>query len=37
MVIHEDSSVFVLNKPSGLATQGGSGVTRHIDGMLASL
>ena len=37
MVIHEDSSVFVLNKPSGIPTQGGSGVTRHIDGMLEAL
>ena len=37
MVIHEDSSVFVLNKPSGIPTQGGSGVRRHIDGMLEAL
>jgi 23S rRNA pseudouridine955/2504/2580 synthase len=37
IVIHEDSSVFVLNKPSGLATQGGSGITRHVDGMLEEL
>ena len=34
MVIYEDERAFVLNKPAGLATQGGSGVTRHIDGML---
>ncbi len=27
----------VLNKPMGLAVQGGSGTTRHVDGMLASL
>ena len=27
----------VLNKPFGLAVQGGSGTTHHIDGMLASL
>jgi 23S rRNA pseudouridine955/2504/2580 synthase len=33
-VIHMDSSVIVLNKPPGLATQGGSGITEHIDGML---
>ena len=26
-----------LNKPFGLAVQGGSGTTRHIDGMLAAL
>ena len=34
MVLHEDDKVIVLNKPSGLAVQGGSGVTRHIDQML---
>ena len=27
----------VLNKPYGLAVQGGSGTKRHIDGMLAAL
>src|SRR5262249_31038975 len=27
----------VLNKPMGLAVQGGSGTTRHIDGMLEAL
>jgi 23S rRNA pseudouridine955/2504/2580 synthase len=32
-----DSSVIVLNKPPGLATQGGSGITEHIDGMLDQL
>ena len=37
LVIHEDASTFVLNKPSGLATQGGSGIGRHIDGMLEAL
>ena len=37
LVIHEDASVFVLNKPSGIATQGGSGVSRHIDGLLETL
>ncbi len=36
-VIYQDSSVIVLNKPPGLATQGGSGITSHIDGMLDSL
>ena len=34
MLIHEDDATYVLNKPAGLATQGGSGVVRHIDGML---
>ncbi|MDI7863264.1 RluA family pseudouridine synthase [Rhizobiaceae bacterium n13] len=34
MLLHEDDKVFVLNKPAGLAVQGGSGVHRHIDKML---
>jgi len=34
MLIHEDEKVFVFNKPAGLAVQGGSGVSRHVDGML---
>ncbi|QBK30625.1 RluA family pseudouridine synthase [Roseitalea porphyridii] len=37
MLLYEDDKVFVFNKPAGLATQGGSGVTRHIDGMLDAL
>jgi 23S rRNA pseudouridine955/2504/2580 synthase len=37
LVIYMDGSVIVINKPPGLATQGGSGLTRHIDGMLDSL
>jgi 23S rRNA pseudouridine955/2504/2580 synthase len=37
MMLYEDRGVIVLNKPYGLAVQGGSGTTRHIDGMLASL
>ena len=37
MVLFEDKHVMVLNKPYGLAVQGGSGTTHHIDGMLASL
>ncbi|HTQ14676.1 MAG TPA: RluA family pseudouridine synthase [Rhizomicrobium sp.] len=37
LVIHQDSSVLVLNKPSGLATQGGSGITHHVDGLLDHL
>jgi 23S rRNA pseudouridine955/2504/2580 synthase len=32
--LHEDAQVIVFNKPAGLAVQGGSGVTRHIDAML---
>src|ERR1700731_4079943 len=34
MIIFEDDDVLVLNKPAGLAVQGGSGTTRHIDQML---
>ncbi|MBA4610644.1 RluA family pseudouridine synthase [Stappia taiwanensis] len=34
MVLYEDREVMVLNKPAGLAVQGGSGLTRHLDGML---
>ncbi len=34
MVLWRDPQLIVLNKPSGLATQGGPGITRHLDGML---
>jgi 23S rRNA pseudouridine955/2504/2580 synthase len=34
MLLHEDKKVFVFNKPAGLAVQGGSGVSRHVDKML---
>ncbi|HMN72615.1 MAG TPA: RluA family pseudouridine synthase [Rhodoblastus sp.] len=37
MTLYEDKHVLVLNKPYGLAVQGGSGTKHHIDGMLASL
>ncbi len=37
MTIHEDDDLLVLNKPSGLATQGGPGIMHHVDGMAASL
>src|SRR6516225_2179089 len=37
ITLHEDADVLVLNKPMGLAVQGGSGTTRHIDGMLDAL
>jgi 23S rRNA pseudouridine955/2504/2580 synthase len=33
-ILHEDSQVIVLDKPAGLAVQGGSGLTRHVDAML---
>jgi len=37
LMLYEDEEVFVLNKPHGMAVQGGSGTKRHIDGMLNSL
>jgi len=37
ITLYEDTDVLVLNKPMGLAVQGGSGTTRHIDGMLEAL
>ena len=37
MILFEDRDLIVLNKPFGLAVQGGSGTLRHIDGMLESL
>ncbi len=37
MILHEDDALIVLNKPPGLAVQGGSRTTRHVDGMLDAL
>ena len=37
MVIHQDAQAFVLNKPPGLATQGGTKTTAHVDGLLDAL
>ncbi|MFN4355161.1 RluA family pseudouridine synthase [Parvibaculum sp.] len=37
LVIHKDKSILVLNKPSGLAVQGGTKTERHLDGMLDAL
>jgi 23S rRNA pseudouridine955/2504/2580 synthase len=37
LVLYRDDQVIVLNKPSGLATQGGPGITKHLDGMLDAL
>src|ERR1700678_3141459 len=34
MILFEDADVMVLNKPAGLAVQGGSGITRNVDDML---
>jgi len=37
MILYEDDDVLVLNKPFGLAVQGGTGTKRHVDGMLAAM
>jgi 23S rRNA pseudouridine955/2504/2580 synthase len=37
ITLYEDADVLVLNKPMGLAVQGGSGTTRHVDGMLEAM
>ena len=37
IILYEDDDVMVLNKPAGLAVQGGSGLTRHVDKMLEAL
>lgn len=37
LILYEDDDLYVFNKPHGLATQGGSGQVRHLDGMLKSL
>ncbi|HVF95127.1 MAG TPA: RluA family pseudouridine synthase [Sphingomonas sp.] len=37
MVIHQDFQAFVLNKPPGLATQGGTKTDKHVDGLLDAL
>lgn len=37
MIVHRDDHVIALNKPPGLAVQGGSGTDKHIDGMLDAL
>jgi len=34
LIIHRDRAAMVLNKPPGLATQGGTKTTQHIDGLL---
>ncbi|WP_267395034.1 MULTISPECIES: RluA family pseudouridine synthase [unclassified Sphingomonas] len=37
MVIHQDAQAIVLNKPPGLATQGGTKTHEHVDGLLDGL
>jgi 23S rRNA pseudouridine955/2504/2580 synthase len=36
-VLYKDDHVIALNKPAGLPTQGGSGQTRHVDGLAEAL
>ena len=37
MVMHEDRDLYVLNKPSGFAVQGGTKTHQHLDGLLMGL
>jgi 23S rRNA pseudouridine955/2504/2580 synthase len=37
LVIYKDKHILAINKPAGLSVQGGTGTTRHIDGMLGGL
>ena len=37
ITLYEDKDVLIINKPMGLAVQGGSGTTRHVDGLLDSM
>lgn len=37
LVVYKDKNIIVLNKPSGLAVQGGTNTLHHIDAMLAAL
>ena len=37
LVIHKDADVIAINKPPGLAVQGGTGTSRHLDAMLDAL
>ena len=37
LIIHQDAAAFVINKPPGLATQGGTKTTTHVDRLLDAL
>ncbi len=37
LILFEDDAIIALNKPFGLAVQGGTKTSRHLDGMLAAL
>ena len=36
-VLYRDAEMIVINKPEGLAVQGGTGTSRHLDGLLDAL
>ena len=36
-VLHKDAEILVIDKPTGLAVQGGTGTDRHLDGLLDAL
>ncbi len=36
-VLYKDKDILVINKPAGLAVQGGSGISKHLDGLLPAL
>lgn len=37
LILYEDEDIYVFNKPHGLASQGGTGTKRHMDGLLKNL
>ena len=37
LVIYDDGQIIALNKPSGLATQGGTNMKQHVDRLLVGL
>ncbi len=37
MILYEDDELFVINKPYGIAVQGGMKTRRHIDGLLTGM
>ena len=37
MIVFENDYIAVLNKPFGIAVQGGTNTKRHIDGLLAGM
>lgn len=37
LILYESDDLFVINKPAGLAVQGGAKTERHLDGMLGGL